>query len=191
MEKVNCGGYYIDKETLKTIDGVLTNKDTVKITEVISNIAPYCHQLMIDGTIFKISQDKDKNNCITLKETESVENSFTPCMGVRFDSSVFDFDFKKQMLSLKSEIQMLSSRNKTKSVSSTLITNVTFESLDEFTIVVKDSNGKVVEPIEDNIYQLERTKLYTYKATNKNKEVVEGDITTASRQANITKTIEF
>lgn len=191
MEKVNCGGYYIDKETLKIIDGVLTNKDTAEITEVITNIAPYCGQLKIDGTVFKIAQDKDKNNCITLQSIESVTDSFTPCHGVRFDSSAFEFDSKKQVLSLKSVVQMLSLNSiETKSIS-VPITNVTFESLDDFTITVKDANGNVIEPVKDTVYQLERTKPYTYEAISSNGEVVNGTITTTSRQANVTKTIEF
>lgn len=188
MKKVNCGGFYIDEETLKLIDGVLTNKDAVEVTEVITDIKPYCHQLMIDGSVFKIAQDKNKNNCITLQATESVTDSFTPCTGCRFDSATFDFDAKKQILSLKSGIQLLSANT---IISPTSITNVTFESLDDFTIVVKDEMGKNVKPIEDKIYQLERTKPYTYEATNTNKEVVKGTITTTARQANVTKTIEF
>lgn len=189
MVKVNCGGFYIDEKTLKVIDGVLTNKDAIEITDIITDIKPYCGQLKIDGTVFKLDKDKNKNNCITLKTTESITDSFTPCQGARFDSAVFEI--KNQILSLKSGVQTMSINAIETEYKDVPMTKVTFESLDDFTIIVKDESGKVLKPIEDKIYQLERTKPYTYEATNSNQEVSNGNITTTSRQANVTKTIEF
>lgn len=178
MGKVNCGGFFINEEKLKVIDGALTKQNSVKITN--KGLAG-CGGLIIDLDVFKFD---DKTHTLTIKEAKSVlDFILAPCGGLKLDSNYFKIN-KDGTITLKDiEVSTMSFNVPT--------TKVTFESLDDFTIEVNNENGEVVEPVEDKIYQLERMKLYTYKAVNLNNEIINGTITTTSRQANLIKTIEF
>lgn len=179
---INCGGFHINEEKLKVIDGVLTKQDTVEVSN--KGIAG-CGGLVIDTDVFKFD---DKSNSLTMKEAESVaESIIAPCGGLKLDSAYFEIGEDGNVTLKEIGVDMLKA-----SISiDAPVTKVTFESLDDFTIVVKDVNGEVIEPIEDKVYQLERTKTYSYEAVNTNEEVINDTITTSARQANITKTIEF
>lgn len=180
---INCGGFHINEEKLKVIKGALTKQESVDVTNM--EVAG-CGGLVIDTDVFKFD---NKTHSITMKEAESVTDTiFAPCGDLKLDTTYFEIgEDGKVALKETSGVDMLMTETK----SSISVTNVTFESLDDFTITVKDVNGKVVEPVEDKIYQLERTKPYTYEAVNVNDEISTGTITTTSRQANVTKTIEF
>lgn len=175
---VNCGGFHINEEKLKVIDGVLTKQDSVEITN--KGLAG-CGGLMIDTDVFKFDE---KTNVLTMKEAESVtESVIAPCGGLKLDTAYFEIGEDGNVTLKEIGVDMLKA--------SVPMTKVTFESLDEFTIEVRDEENKIVEPIEDKVYELQKTKLYTYKATSSNNEIVDGNITTTSRQSNVTKTIEF
>lgn len=184
---VNCGGFKINEEKLKIIDGALTKKDSIEITN--KGLAG-CGGLLIDVDVFKFDE---KSNSLTMKETESVtETVYAPCGGLKLDTKYFEID-KNGNLSLKEEVDTIKKsiplmENKNENI---LTTNVTFESLDDFTIEVKNKNGEIINPEEDKVYKLQRTKPYTYKAVNSKNEEVSGTITTTSRNLNVVKTIEF
>ena len=179
---INCGGFHIDEEKLKVIDNVLTKFDTVSVE---NSMVAHCGQLLLDKAVFKHAKDKNKKDCVTLVDAESVEDTIiAPCGGVRFDSKYFEVS--KGKLTMKDIVSVM--LNNPIPVQTT---KVIFDGLEDFDIIVKDSKGNVVEPIEDKVYNLERTKTYSYVATNDKEETVEGQITTTSRQANLTKTIEF
>lgn len=179
---VNCGGFHINEEKLKVIDGVLTKQDTVEVSN--KGIAG-CGGLVIDTDVFKFD---DKSNSLTMKESESVtESVLAPCGGLKLDTAYFEINEDGNVTLKDVGVDML----KVSTPVNVPTTKVTFESLDEFTIEVRDEENKIVEPIEDKVYELQKTKPYTYKAISSNDEVVDGNITTTSRQSNITKTIEF
>ena len=179
---INCGGFHINEEKLKVIDGVLTKQDSVEITN--KGLAG-CGGLVIDTDVFKFD---DKSNSLTMKEAESVtESIIAPCGGLKLDSAYFEIGEDGNITLKEIGVNMM----KSPVLLNVPVTKVTFESLDEFTIEVRDEENKIVEPIEDKMYELQKTKLYTYKAISSNDEVVDGNITTTSRQSNLTKTIEF
>lgn len=178
---INCGGFKINNEKLKVIDGVLTKQDSIKILN--KKIAG-CGGLIIDADVFKFDE---KSNSLTMKESESVIKSvFAPCGGLKLDTEYFEISENGEV-TLKEVIADMM-KISTNNIS---VTKVTFESLDDFTITVKDENGNTIEPIGNKVYQLERTKPYTYEAISSNDEVSTGTITTTGRQTNVTKTIEF
>lgn len=183
IEKVNCGGFYIDESKLKIIKGALTKQESADVT----NMALIgCGGLIIDTDVFKFD---NKTHSLTVKEAESVGDTiFAPCGDLKLDTAYFEID-ENGKVTLKEMIvaDMFMAKTKT----NVPLTNVTFDSLDDFTITVKDENGNIVEPIKDKVYQLERTKLYSYEAVSSNNETFNGTITTSSRQANIIQTIEF
>lgn len=179
---VNCGGFHINEEKLKVIDEVLTKQDSVEITN--KGLAG-CGGLMIDADVFKFDE---KTNVLTMKEAESVtESIIAPCGGLKLDTAYFEIGEDGNVTLKEIGVDML----KASVLLNVPVTKVTFESLDEFTIEVRDEENKIVEPIEDKVYELQKTKPYTYEAISSNDEVVDGNITTTSRQSNITKTIEF
>lgn len=179
---INCGGFHINEEKLKIMKDALTKQDSVDVTN--KSLAG-CGGLIIDSDVFKFD---NKTFALTMKEAESVTNTiFAPCGGLKLDTEYFEIDENGKLTLKDIEVDMM----KVSVLNNAPITKVIFESLDEFTIEVKDETGKLVEPIEDKIYNLERTKTYNYIATNENDEISEGKITTTSRQANLTKTIEF
>ncbi len=175
---VNCGGFKINEEKLKVIDYALTKQDSI---EVVNKGLAICGGLVIDTDIFKIDE---KTNALTMKEAESVTKFIiAPCGGLKLDMAYFEIGKDGNVTLKEVEVNMMKTN--------VPVTKVTFESLDEFTIEVKDENDEIVEPMEDKVYELQRTKSYSYQATSSNEEVVNGTITTTSRQANLIKTIEF
>lgn len=184
---VNCGGFHINKDKLKVIDGVLTKQESVSVT---TKALAGCGGLVFDADVFKFNEE---THALTDKDAESVTDTiFAPCGDLKLDTEYFEIDEDgKVTLKEVSGVDMLSGASTMSASTTTSITKVTFESLDEFNIVVKDADGNTVEPIEDKMYELERTKQYSYEATNVDNEIVSGTITTGSRQANVTKTIEF
>lgn len=183
MNKINCGGFYINESTLKILDNALTKQET----QSVSNIAiAGCGGLLIDSDIFKFDK---KTHSITLKEAESVNEVISaPCGELKLDTVYFELD-ENGFVKLKEVVQVdMLAKSDTSTQS---LATVIFESLDDFTIVVKDENDNIVEPIEDKIYQIEKTKQYSYEAINSSDKKISGTITATSGQSNITKTIEF
>ncbi len=175
---VNCGGFKINEEKLKVIDYALTKQDSI---EVVNKGLAICGGLVIDTDVFKIDE---KTNVLTMKEAESVTKFIiAPCGGLKLDTAYFEIGKDGNVTLKEVEVNMMKTN--------VPVTKVTFESLDEFTIEVRDENDEIVEPMEDKVYELQRTKPYSYQAISSNEEVVNGTITTTSRQANLIKTIEF
>ena len=175
---VNCGGFKINEEKLKVIDYALTKQDSI---EVVNKGLAICGGLVIDTDVFKIDE---KTNVLTMKEAESVTKFIVaPCGGLKLDTTYFEIGKDGNVTLKEIGVNMMKTNAP--------VTKVAFESLDEFTIEVRNENDEIVEPMEDKVYELQRTKPYNYQAISSNEEIVNGTITTTSRQANLIKTIEF
>ena len=183
MEMFYCNAFDVTgkKPTFKVIDGVLTTTEKMKITEGYI-VPPICGGIKLDKAVFRIDE---KTKAVTKKETLSVEKTVVPyCNGILLDDAIFEI--KEGKAYLKAQAPELVTTTTTEEVP---MTNITFESTDEFTVELKNEQGEIIEQTELNKYVVPKNANYTYEATSGIK-VVKGNIST-SRRVNITETLTF
>ena len=188
MEIFRCNAFNLKDGELKVIDGVLTTKDVNSITSGYI-IPPNCGGIKLDKAVFKIDES---TQAVTKVGTTTVTKTVSPyCGGIILDGDVFEIKADKVASLIKTKTKEAPTPVTLMSSTSveTPTTNITFESDSDFTVVLKDDKGDILEQTELNKYIVPKNANYTYEATSGIK-VLTGSIST-NRKVDITKTLKF